>query len=52
MIEVDIQDTEENRSWFERYASEVLAERFQQTAIYLKFYGAGGLETRTVYRKS
>jgi hypothetical protein len=52
MLEVDIQDTEENRRWFERYASEVLTERFQQIAIYLKFYGAGGLTTITAYRKS
>jgi hypothetical protein len=51
MLEVDIQDVEEDRRWFERYASEVLTERFQQKAIYLKFYGAGGLTTITAYRK-
>jgi len=49
VLEVDIPDTEEARSWFKTYAEKVLMERFEQEAIYLKFYGGGSsVETVTV----
>ncbi len=51
MLKVDVPDTEENRSWFQIYAEDVLMERFKQEAIYLKFYGGGaGVTTVTVIR--
>ena len=39
LLEVDVADTPENRAWLKAYAREVLRERFQQKAIYLKFVG-------------
>jgi hypothetical protein len=39
LIEVDVSDTTESREWLRAYAREVLRERFQQKAIYLKFVG-------------
>lgn len=53
MLEVDVPDTEESRAWLEAYAENVLMERFEQEAIYLKFYGAGAaVTTVTVGKKS
>ena len=46
LLEVDVPDTPENRAWLKAYAREVLRERFQQKAIYLKFVGP--VETLTV----
>ncbi len=37
ILEVDLEDTEENRRRLESYAKEVLLSRFQQKAIYIKF---------------
>jgi hypothetical protein len=37
LIEVDVPDTEESRTWLRAYAREVLLQRFHQRAIYLKF---------------
>ncbi len=52
MLEVDVPDTRESRSWFEAYAETVLMDRFEQEAIYLKFYGGGAaMETMTVSKK-
>jgi hypothetical protein len=39
LIEVDVPDTTESREWLRAYARDVLRERFQQKAIYLKFVG-------------
>ena len=39
LIEVDAPDTSESREWLRAYARDVLRERFQQKAIYLKFVG-------------
>ena len=39
LIEVDVPDTRESREWLRAYARDVLRERFQQRAIYLKFVG-------------
>jgi hypothetical protein len=39
LIEVDVPDTTESREWLRAYARDVLLERFQQKAIYLKFVG-------------
>ena len=39
LIEVDVPDTTESREWVRVYARDVLRERFQQKAIYLKFVG-------------
>lgn len=39
LIEVDVPDTEEARTWLRFYARDVLCRRFQQKAIYLKFVG-------------
>jgi len=39
LIEVDLPDTKESREWLRAYARDVLRERFQQKAIYLKFVG-------------
>lgn len=39
VIEVDIPDTAEARKWPQSYAKTVLAQRFRQEAIYLKFVG-------------
>lgn len=39
MLEVDLVDTPENRSWLTAYARDVLMERFQQKAIYVKLVG-------------
>jgi hypothetical protein len=53
MLEVDIPDTPENRTWLQRYAAEVLIERFEQEAIYLKFYGGdAATATTTVSKRS
>ena len=38
-FEVDMQDTDENRSWIKTYARDVLLHRFCQDAIYVKFIG-------------
>jgi hypothetical protein len=37
ILEVDMEDTEENRNRLESYAKGVLLGRFQQEAIYIKF---------------
>jgi hypothetical protein len=37
MLEVDMEDTEANRSWIREYARSVLLSRFGQKAIYIKF---------------
>jgi len=37
LLEVDLEDTEENRNRLESYAKAVLLSRFQQEAIYIKF---------------
>ena len=39
LTEVDVPDTRESRDWLRMYAGDVLRERFQQKAIYLKFVG-------------
>lgn len=39
MLEVDLLDTPQNRSWLKAYARDVLMERFQQKAIYVKLVG-------------
>ena len=39
LIEVDVPDTRESRDWLREYARDVLRERFEQKAIYLKFVG-------------
>lgn len=53
MLEVDVPDTHENRIWLQRYAAEVLIERFEQDAIYLKFYGGdAAMATTTVSKRS
>ena len=38
-MEVDVPDTAETRLWLRAYARDVLRQRFQQKAIYLKFVG-------------
>ncbi len=39
LVEVDVPDTAETRAWLRAYARDVLRQRFQQKAIYLKFVG-------------
>ena len=39
LIELDVADTTESREWLRVYARDVLRERFQQKALYLKFVG-------------
>ena len=39
MIEVDIPDSDNARAWLATFTREVLLERFQQRAIYIKFVG-------------
>jgi len=39
LLEVDLVDSPEMRQWFKSYAREVLLERFDQKAIYIKFIG-------------
>jgi len=39
LIEVDVPDTAESREWLQRYAHDVMRERFRQKAVYLKFIG-------------
>lgn len=39
LLEVDVPDTLEARTWLRRYARDVLLDRFRQKAIYLKFVG-------------
>src|SRR2546427_6147326 len=39
-IELDIRDTRANRAWLKRYARDVLLPRFEQRAIYLRFFPA------------
>lgn len=39
LLEVDFPDTQRNREWLEKYAKDVLLERFRQKAIYIKFVG-------------
>ncbi len=52
ILEVDIPDTREARTWIKKYAQEALIERFEQDAIYLKFYGAdSAAEAMTVTKK-
>jgi len=36
MLEVDVPDTDESRTWLRAYARDVLRVRFRQKAIYLK----------------
>lgn len=45
LVEVDLPDTHENRDWLVSYAKNVLLERFQQKAIYIKFVGPVEVET-------
>lgn len=37
VLEADMFDTEENRSWLKEYARDILLKRFEQEAIYIKF---------------
>jgi hypothetical protein len=39
VVEVDVPDTGASREWLRRYARDVLMDRFQQEAIYIKFVG-------------
>ncbi len=39
LIEVDVPDTKESRERLRAYARDVVRERFQQKAVYLKFVG-------------
>lgn len=39
VVEVDVPDSGASREWLRRYAKDVLLERFQQEAIYIKFVG-------------
>lgn len=39
VAELDVAETPENRTELRRYAKEVLLRRFQQRAIYLKWFG-------------
>jgi len=39
VVEVDVPDSSASRQWLRRYAKDVLLERFQQEAIYIKFVG-------------
>lgn len=50
-LEVDVPDTPENRAWFEDWAFEVLLDRFQQDAIYLKFVGGAATVTTSLVTK-
>ena len=49
LLEVDLVDSPEMRQWFKSYAREVLLERFDQKAIYIKFVGP--VETLLVTRE-
>lgn len=51
MLETDVPDTPGNRAWFEEWAADKLLGRFQQAAIYVKFYGGGGSVTTRVITK-
>lgn len=39
MVGVDAPDSGASREWLRRYVKDVLMERFQQEAIYIKFVG-------------
>lgn len=39
VVEVDVPDSGASREWLRRYAKDVLMDRFQQEAIYIKFVG-------------
>jgi len=39
LVEVDVPNTADSRAWLRTYAEQILCERFQQKAIYLKFVG-------------
>ncbi len=39
VLEVDVEDGEESIAWLRRYARNVLLQRFEQKAIYLKIIG-------------
>jgi len=39
VVEVDVPDSAASREWLRRYVKNVLLERFQQEAIYIKFVG-------------
>lgn len=39
VVEVDIPDSGDSREWIRKYSKDVLMERFQQEAIYIKFVG-------------
>lgn len=39
LLEIDIADVPESRRWLESYARDVLLDRFQQRAIYVRFVG-------------
>ena len=47
VLEVDMEDNQANRAWMEDYARRVLIDRFEQDAVYVKFYG-GGATVQTV----
>jgi hypothetical protein len=51
MLETDVPDTPENRAWFEEWAADKLVDRFQQAAIYVKFYGGGASVTTRLITK-
>jgi hypothetical protein len=50
-LEIDVPDTPGNRAWFEAWAADVLLDRFQQTAIYVKFIGGGASVTTRLITK-
>jgi len=50
-LEIDVPDTADNRAWFEEWAADVLLDRFQQDAIYVKFVGGGATVTPRLITK-
>lgn len=50
-LEIDVPDTPENRAWFEDWAADVLLDRFQQAAFYVKFIGGGATVTTRLITK-
>ncbi len=49
VLEIDIDDTRENRAWIEQYVREVCLQRFRQVAMYVRFVGP--IETLVVRRE-
>jgi hypothetical protein len=41
-----------NRAWFEAWAADVLLDRFEQAAIYVKYIGGGASVTTRVVTKA